>query len=55
MKNCGLVPTLEQGKSVRSPPPQEKGVVETTCNEMTAKTSHSLFPCTAQLKEKNWD
>ena len=28
-------PTLEQGKSVRSPPPEEEGVAETTCDELT--------------------
>jgi len=27
---------LEQGKSVRSPPPEEEGVAETTCDELTA-------------------
>jgi len=26
---------LEQGKSVRSPPPEEEGVAETTCDELT--------------------
>jgi len=26
---------LEQGQSVRSPPPQEEGVAETTCDELT--------------------
>ena len=29
-------PTLEQGKSVRSPPPEEEGAAETTCDELTA-------------------
>jgi len=28
--------TLEQGQSVRSPPPEEEGVAETTCDELTA-------------------
>ena len=28
-------PTLEQGKSVRSPPPEEEGAAETTCDELT--------------------
>jgi len=27
---------LEQGKSVRSPPPEEEGAAETTCDELTA-------------------
>jgi len=27
--------TLERGKSVRSPPPEEEGVAETTCDELT--------------------
>ena len=26
---------LEQGQSVRSPPPEEEGVAETTCDELT--------------------
>jgi len=26
---------LEQGKSVRSPPPEEEGAAETTCDEHT--------------------
>jgi len=29
-------PMLEQGKSVRSPPPEEKGAAETRCDELTA-------------------
>ena len=33
---CGRDPTLEQGKSVRSPPPEEEGASETTCDELTA-------------------
>jgi len=28
--------TLEQGQSVRSPPPEEEGAGETTCDELTA-------------------
>jgi len=27
--------TLEQGKSVRSPPPEGEGAAETTCDELT--------------------
>jgi len=27
--------TLEQGKSVRSPPPEKEGAAETTCDELT--------------------
>ena len=34
--SCGRDPTLEQGKSVRSPPPEEEGAAETTCDELTA-------------------
>ena len=26
---------MEQGKSVRSPPPEEEGAAETTCDELT--------------------
>ena len=26
---------MEQGKSVRSPPPEEEGAVQTTCDELT--------------------
>ena len=32
----GRDPTLEQGKSVRSPPPEEEGAAETTRDELTA-------------------
>ena len=32
----GRVPTVEQEKSVRSPPPEEEGAAETTCDELTA-------------------
>jgi len=38
--------TLEQGKSVRSPPSEGQGVAETMCDELT--TTHSLSPCTAR-------
>jgi len=27
--------TLEQGQSVRSPPPEEEGAAETTCDQLT--------------------
>jgi len=33
--------TLEQGKSVRIPPPEEEGVAETVCDELTT----SPIPC----------
>jgi len=38
MEDCLLWkgPTLEQGKSVRSPPPEEEGVAESSCDELTA-------------------
>jgi len=29
---------LEQGKSMRSPPPEEEGAAETTCDELTITT-----------------
>jgi len=32
----GRDPSLEQGQSVRSPPPEEEGAAETTCDELTA-------------------
>jgi len=32
----GRDPTLDQGQSVRSSPPEEEGVAETTCDELTA-------------------
>jgi len=43
MKNCSLWEglTLEQGRSVRSPPPEEEGVAETTSGELTA----TPMPC----------
>jgi len=34
--------TLGQGKSVRSPPPQEEGMAETVCDELT--TAPIPFP-----------
>ncbi|CAM9967432.1 unnamed protein product, partial [Bubo scandiacus] len=33
--SCGRDPTLEQGKSVRSPSPEEEGATETMCDELT--------------------
>ncbi|KAK4823757.1 LOW QUALITY PROTEIN: hypothetical protein QYF61_006053 [Mycteria americana] len=35
----GRDPTLEQGKSVRSPPPEEEGAAETTSDELTATST----------------
>jgi len=32
----GLSPMLEQGKSVRSPSPEDEGAAETMCGELTA-------------------
>jgi len=32
---------LEQGQSVRSPPPEEEGAAETTCDELTVTS----IPC----------
>jgi len=37
----GRDPTLEQGQSVRSPPPGKEGAAETKCDELTAITT----PC----------
>ncbi|XP_049649882.1 gamma-secretase subunit Aph-1b-like isoform X2 [Accipiter gentilis] len=37
----GLVATLEQGKSLRSPPPEEEGVPEIMCDDLTA----TPIPC----------
>jgi len=46
---------LEQGQSVRSttpPPPEEKGVAETTCDEMTAAPIlHSPVPLEGRGRE----
>ena len=36
---------LEQGKSVRSSPPEEEGVTETTCDGLTA----TPIPCPSAL------
>ena len=33
--SCERDPTLEQGKSVRSPPEEEEGAAETMCDELT--------------------
>jgi len=42
---------LEQGKSVRSPPPEEEGVAETTCDELTV-TPFPYSPCAAGEEEE---
>jgi len=43
---------LEQGKSERSLCPEEEGVAETTCDELTVtRNPHSLSPCAAQGEE----
>lgn len=36
VSSCGSNPTLEQRKSVKSPPSEEGGVEETTPDELTA-------------------
>jgi len=37
--------TLEQGKSVRSPPPEEEGAAETMCDQLAVTPiSHPLVP-----------
>ena len=40
---------LEQGKSVRSPPPEEEGAAETTCDELTRTPIPA--PCAAGGEE----
>ena len=47
----GRDPMLEPGKSVRSPPPEEEGVAETTWEELT-QTPHSPSPCAARQGEE---
>ncbi|GAB0209698.1 hypothetical protein GRJ2_003435500 [Grus japonensis] len=49
---------LEQGKNVRSPPPEEEGAAETKCDELTTTpiphppvNPHSLSPCAAGGEE----
>jgi len=42
---------LEQGQSVRSPPPEEEGAVETMCDELTT-IPHSSSP--GPLGESRW-
>jgi len=37
---------LEQGQSVRSPPPEEEGEAETACDELTTTT----IPCPPALR-----
>jgi len=46
--------TLEQGKSVRSLPPEEEGAAETMCNEMTtAPIRHPPVLLRAGRRERN--
>ena len=45
---------LEQGKSVRSPPPEEEGAGETTCDELTTiPISHPPAPLRERRKRKS--
>jgi len=45
---------LEQGKSVRSPPPEEDGTAETTCDELTVTPIPR--PCATQGEEvEKWE
>jgi len=39
--SCERDLTLEQGKNVRSPSPEEEGVAETTCDQLTT----TPIPC----------
>ncbi|KAK4832415.1 hypothetical protein QYF61_023094 [Mycteria americana] len=48
-------PTLEQGKSGRSPPPEEEGAAETMCDELTtAPIPHSPVPLVGEEVDKIW-
>jgi len=40
--------TLEDGKSVRSPPCEEEGAAETTCGELTATPFAVLLRCSGR-------
>ena len=42
---CGRDPTLEQGKSVRSPPPEEEGVAEKMWDRLTATPIPAPLHC----------
>jgi len=46
--------TLEQGKSVRSPPPEEEGAAETTCDELTVTPIPCPLHCSSKEREK-WE
>lgn len=43
---CGRDPTLDKGKSVKNPSPEEEREAGTMCDELTTvPTSHSPSPC----------
>jgi len=49
-------PTLEQGKSVTSPPPEEEGVAETKCDElMTTSIPLPPVPLGRGGTRHNWE
>jgi len=47
--SCGRDPTLEQGQSVRSPPPEEEGAAE-TCDKPTT-TPIPCPPCREEVEK----
>jgi len=46
---------LEQGKSVRSPPPEKEGEAETTCDELTAISTLHPLCCLEGGDRENWE
>jgi len=52
--SCGRDLTLEPGKSVRCPPPQEEGAADTTCDELTVTPiPHPPVPLRGEEVEKS--
>jgi len=43
----------EQGQSVRSPPPEQKGAAETACDELTITPFPIRLCCSGGRKERN--
>jgi len=46
---------LEQGQSVRSPPPEEEGAAETMCDELTATPIPRCPVPLGGRRERNWE
>ena len=44
---------LEQGQSVRSPPPEEEGAAEATCDELTTTPIPQPLCCCGEEREKS--